>query len=210
MSLATSCLKRKITLGNSVAYIEPPTVRQAVEILHVLTNMEDSEDEALLFELIAGLEWHKSVDAVHKLRLLHRKNSFVFARTITNLLLQGYSPPKKNKDDDGEKDVKSYSPDWSELVHDYCRTYQSDPWTAYNLPFTFFMEMMNDRAREIARRHLDRAVEVSAGFGSKELFKKWTESAEYGKEKERAEKYSEPLTEEQINANRRNLKRRFT
>jgi hypothetical protein len=174
--------------------------------------MEDSEDEALLFELIAGLGWYKTADAVHKLRLMYGKNRFLFARTISNLLLQGYSPPEKtNKDEEGDRKVKSSSPDWSELVHDYCRAYGSDPWTAYNLPFPFFMEMMNDRNREIARRHLDRAFEVSAGFGSKELFKRWTENAEYGKSEaeEKADKYSEDLSEEQINANRRNLKRRF-
>lgn len=205
MALSTSCLPRKIVVGERAVRLNPPTVRQAVEILHVLEHMEGPEDEQLLFELLGGLEWSGAADIVILLRNFSEGSPLRFGRFLREILLQGYDPEEQTRRSKKGEGVPEEA-DWKLLLSEYCRAYPGrDPFEVYDeVPFPFFMEMLPEARREIARRHIYRALETGVGFGGgKDLMKQWQGQA--GWLKSQADKVKD-ISPEQVKRNLEALK----
>lgn len=181
----------------------------------MLRRMADSKDEELLFELLAELGWQGGADVIILMRNLSDRDPIGFGRFIRDILLQGYDPEqqtrKAEKDNDGDK--QEAAPDWKLLLSEYCRAYPGkDAFDVYDqTPFPFFMEMLPEARREKARRHIYHALEAGAGFGGgKKVMEAWQRQAGYTTDtEEKADKYSEDMTPEQIESERRKLNERM-
>lgn len=215
MSIPTSCLPREINLGDRRVRIDPPTVRQAVEIIHVLDNLEDEHDVRLLFELLKGLNWHGAVDILVHLRNQMNNEPIKFSLLLRDILFQGYSPKEqteKSKDpEEKEEDSKERKPEWDRLISKYCTAFPGEgAYQVYNeVPFPFFMEMLPEARRKEAVDHINRAFEASFAMGgSEKMMDRWQEQAGFKekKEKERANKYQEEVPKEELKKDRKSFK----
>lgn len=175
MSLATSCLKRKLTVSGKTVYLGVPTVRQVVEIMGVMRATEDEADVKLLFELLSELSWSAG-ESLHRLRKLYDVNPREFVDVIQNALMQGYDP--KDNPDSGNNDI-GLNEGWKRLLSEYCQTTGNDAFEVYNTtPFPFFMEMVSEMRRREAENHIHRATEAMFAMGgSKEIMKEWEDRA---------------------------------
>lgn len=217
MSIQTSCLARRISLGDRKVRLEPPTVRQAVEIIHVLERIEDNDDVELLMELLGGLQWKGCIDILVHLRNLLNNDPVKFRNTLQSILLQGYDPEQQTAQaqDEQKKEEKESDneTDWKLLLSEYCRTYKGkDPFDVWNqTPFPFFMEMLPEARREEARNHIYSAFEAGFAFGgSEELMENWQRKAGWDTEKKKQEEaYQEDMSDDEIRNERDQLKNRL-
>jgi len=213
LSIPTSCLPREISLGDRRVRVEPPTVRQAVEIIHVLDNIEDSHDVRLLFDLLKKLNWDGAVDIFVHLRNQLESEPIKFSLLLRDILFQGYDPEEqtqKSKDKE-EKESAESRPDWKRLISQYCTAYPgadpNDVWE--HTKFPFFMEMLPEARRKEARDHINGAFEAAFAMGgSEKMMDRWQEQAGWKeqKEEEKAQKYQEELTKEERKKNQKNFK----
>lgn len=215
MSIPTSCLPREINLGGRRVQVEPPTVRQAVEIIHVLDNLEEQADVRLLFDLLKRLNWHGAVDIFVHLRNQLHSEPIKFSMLLRNILMQGYNPEeqtRKSKDpQEKEEDPQERKPDWKRLVSQYCKAFPGEgAYQVYNeVPFPFFMEMLPEARRKEARDHINAAFEASFAMGgSEKMMDRWQEQAGWKEKKEekKANKYQEELTKEERKKNQEDFK----
>jgi len=211
MSLASSCLPRKISLPESDRSIRlgVPSVRQVVEIIHVLQHLQDEDDRSLLFELLNGLDWSGAIDINIQLKRLYNNNRQDFAEFVQSILMQGYDPEeqaKKAKDDDS--DSRSVDDNWKLLVALYCRTLGGDAFEVYErTPFPFFMEMLPEARKEEAKSHIQAALENSFAMGSnKEMMESWQKQAGYKTKQESDAENITDVTEKQMKRNAEVLK----
>ena len=211
MSIATSCLPREINLGNRRALVEPPTVRQAVELIHVLDNLEDRHDVRLLFERLTKLDWHGAVDIFIHLRNFMDMEPIKFSLLLRNILMQGYDPKEQaKKSADPEEDYQERSINWKRLISQYCTAYPgADPRQVWETEFPFFMEMLPEARQKEARDHINSAFEASFAMGgSKDMMERWREQAGWTEqnEGEKSNKYQEDLTDEEMKRNQESFK----
>lgn len=213
MSIKTACFDRRITIGSRKVRVSPPSIQQAVEILHLLQNMKDQEDLELLMELLSKLEWHNNIDI-----LIHLRNEFnhrpaSFSRLLQNLLLQGYDPEMQTQKSKDKEDVDSTGVNWKLLLSQYCRAYPGqEPFKVWNeVPFPFFMEMLPEARQEEARQHINAAFESAFAMGgSEEMMESWQKQAGWETEKEKKKKeYEKELSPEEKKKNRNALKQKL-
>jgi len=214
MGIKTACFDRRITLGDRKVRVSPPSIRQAVEILHLLQNMEDQDDIELLMELLAKLEWHNSIDILVHLRNEFNHSPTSFSRLLQNLLLQGYDPEIQTKKSQEHEDEDSTDINWKLLLSQYCRAYPGEePFKVWNeVPFPFFMEMLPEARQEEARQHIYGAFESAFAMGgSEEIMEKWQRKAGWQTEKkEQEEAYQEDLSEEELKREREAFKQKLS
>lgn len=217
MSIQTSCLARRITIGDRTARLAAPTVRQAVEIIYVLKHQKDDADAELLFELLGNLEWRGTIDILVHLRNEAQTDPSGFRVTMFNILMQGYDPVEQTERSRSEKenqqDDEPNKPDWKRLISQYTEAYPGkDAFDVYNqTPFPFFMEMLPEARRKEAVNHIHAAFEASFGMGgSEEMMNRWRRQAGWSTEEEQKEEdYQKEMSEEEKQSNRNNLKNRL-
>ncbi|MDZ7658089.1 hypothetical protein [Fodinibius sp.] len=211
MSIETSCLPREIQLGDRKVRVRPPTVRQAVEILHVLQNMEDDEDVRLLMQQVRKLDWLGGIDIIVHLRNQMHGDPFAFSTLLKDIILQGYDPEKQTKKakESDEEDIPR-EVDWKRLLSEYCRAYPGrEPFKVWDeIPFPFFMEMLPEARKEEARQHINSAFEASFAMGgSEKMMETWQEKAGFETQKEQKEsEYTEDIPQEELHKEREALK----
>jgi len=209
MSLAFSCLKRRISLpGGRTVFLRAPTVRQVVEIVGVMKNMRDHDDLQLLFELLGDLPWEGAIDIQRQLWRLYKASPSEFAQRIKQILMQGYQPKQKVKEEDNDlNDADTY---WKMLIAEYSRTLGKDAFTIYDeTPFPFFMEMIASARREEARRHINAASENAFAMGgSEEVMNEWNSRAN-GEEQKPDDEFFEDISQQEIDENFEQLKKRM-
>lgn len=130
----------------------PPTVRQAVEVLHVLDHIEESEDLYLLADLVSSLDWSPAlIDRNMIIRAFERnpiKLTIIFYKAIT----QGFDPKKISEQAGTAKKGKT---DFSSLIEHYREVYGGSRWEVWNeIPFSFLLETMNNIRHERALKSI--------------------------------------------------------
>jgi hypothetical protein len=218
VSIQTSCLSRRISLGERKVRLGPPTVRQAVEIIYVLERLEDSDDVDLLMELLCGLDWRGGFDIHIHLRNLLKSDPLKFRDTLQSIILQGYDPEQQTAEAQDEQsqedDGDNASTDWKLLLSEYCRTYKGkDPFDVWNgTPFPFFMEMLPEARREEGRNHILSALESQFAFGgSKEIMESWKEKAGWKTDRQQEkEDFEKELSPQEQQKNRNALKQKLS
>ena len=193
--IATCCFPRLIQIGGRGYYLSPPSVRQAVELLHVLEHMEDEEDVSLLIELICGLSWHKR-PFPHDVRIAYRNNPILTRLTLQRSLTQGYTLPNDYTEREDGGDTKS---DWGAAVEAYRYTYGGDSWAVWNeVPFTYFLQQLNDMPRHRAGREMRQAIVHNPGKQTIEDWKAALGMSKEERERDLGDMLFDRLTPEEI------------
>lgn len=168
------CLDRLVRIGGKSYLLAPPTIRQAVEILHVLEQGESKSDYELLAQLVCDLNWKPSL-ALRRVEVLHAltDNPPHFYLNMDKALKWGFNfvEIKKEFESDAKTSTKNERINWSDWVESYRAVYGGTRWQVWNeVPFPFFLESMNTLNVDRAKMNIRQAV---ASQPSKESLKNW-------------------------------------
>jgi len=177
--IETCCLPRILRIGGKSYSLAPPTVRQAVEILHLMENIKDEDDVLLLIDQICRLDFSPSMKLQRVVLLNMLKNNPVnFRLSINKALLQGYDPKKIEKSLEELKSTERKKTDWGGLIESYRSAYGGSRWEVYNtVPFTFFMEGFKTILKDRANQSLRKSVICNPG---EKAIKAWQRNAKGG------------------------------
>jgi len=170
--IETCYLPRLIRIGSREFRLSAPSVRESVEIIHVLNLIEDDSDIELLLDLLCKLDWSPSLQ-VHRTAVkgeLEASHSLFFMN-VYRALTQGHDPKKiANKHADSKGKI-----DWSTMIESYREVYGGSSWEVWNsVPFSFFLEKMKDLTRNRARQNISQASVHNPG---KETIQRWKQEA---------------------------------
>ena len=146
MSYIANSARDRILVVDGVRHeIRPPTVREAIETLAAMDGMKDGNQESVRqFYLTIAPHWFPS----EFLTVLDDMDAVEQMKCLSHLLYEGVRPGKKKKGDGSP-------PNWEDMIGLYSMAYRSDPWSVYNnVPFPFFLNMVNRADKQMARNVL--------------------------------------------------------
>jgi len=165
-ALARAGLPRIVVLPDGRKFaVQPPTIRDAIEILEGLPGASggDDSDGAVVED---ALQRWLPIDVLAWLTLLSAKKRAIVLQGLLfqGVDLEGMRERVKRREERAKKDErKPASPrlDWRLALSDYCQVYHAgNPWVVYKTtPFPFFMSFL-DVSGAASARELLRWVEV--------------------------------------------------
>ena len=152
---AEAARDRVLVAGNVRYEVRPPTVREAIEVLYAMDGIRQGEEEhlsLLMLTIIPGWFPEPFIPVFDDMEVVKQ------VETLRHLLYTGVVPQKRPEKAEGDEEGDPSPPEppkWDDLLGSYCMVYSADPWQVYNeVPFPFFMNMVNRSARQLARSAL--------------------------------------------------------
>ena len=206
--IETCCIPRYVELNGKGFKLAPPTVQQAIEILHVLDHIEEDEDVDLLADLICALDWSPSLALNRGFIIRAYEESPVRLKVIMyQAITQGFDLKKVTKDAK-ESDKESTKTDYSVLIESYRNVYGGSRHEVLtSVPFALLLESMNTVKRDRALQNIRQA---SVNNPSKDTIEAWTSDINSEEYKDKEALMFEDLTEEEIEKEKALARKQYT